>query len=157
LSVSAVSDRPGWLRLGQAAAVRPSEDSSGRGSALPAAGRRGRPGVAAWWLATVIVGVLSGYVLVAPEWTSPAVPFWTLGGACLGLALAVVISHLKVHSWWGIVLVWVAFMVGMVPPLSNDDALWAAGALFFGAIAGGYLVVANLVIAAARTHLRRRS
>ncbi len=112
---------------------------------------------AAWTVALVLLGALSGYVLAAPEHTSAAVPVWTAAGACAGLALAVVVGHLRVHPWWPLAPVWVGFVAGMVPPISDDDALWAVAAVVFAGLASGYLVLVNaIVLAVVETREHRR-
>lgn len=142
--------------MDQAAQVPFSVDPGSRGSALLVV--RQLVEAAVWWVATVLVGILSGYVFAAPEGTGPWVTLLTFGGACTGLALASVMGHLRVHRWWGIALVWAGFMLGMVPPLSDDDALWLVAAAMFGCLAAVYVVVVNLLLMwAFGARSRRRS
>ena len=100
---------------------------------------------------------MCGYVFVtAPEWAGPQAPVGTVAGVSVALAVVCVIGHLGVHAWWGPALVWAAFMVGVVPPLSMEDALWAVAAVMLGALVAGYLALVNLVVLGARTVGRRR-
>ncbi|WP_369069390.1 hypothetical protein [Kineococcus terrestris] len=105
-----------------------------------------------------LLAVVTGYVFAAPEHTSDAVLVWTTGTACLGLALAVAIAHVKVHPWWPLAPVWVGFVAGMAPPLSDDDALWAVAVVMFAGLALGYLVLVNaIVVAVVEARQQRRT
>lgn len=112
---------------------------------------------AAWSAVVVVLGVLSGYGFVTTESNGPAVEDWTTGAACGVLAIATVVGHLTVHPWWAVLAVWVAFVVGMVPPLSTQDALWIIAAVMFGAAAAVYVVVVNALFLGVRAGVRRRS
>jgi hypothetical protein len=110
-----------------------------------------------WLVVVVILGVVSGYGFASMEWTAQWGEGWTTGGACVVLAVATVLGHVKVHPWWAVLAVWVAFMVGMVPPLSTQDALWIIAAVMFGVAAAVYVAVMNALVLAVRTGVRRRS
>ncbi|NAZ82930.1 hypothetical protein GTR02_14015 [Kineococcus sp. R8] len=107
-------------------------------------------------MVVVVLGFASGYVFAAPEWTSPSATPWAVGSACVGLAVAAVVSHLKVHPWLGVVMVLAAFLVGMGIPLSKEDALWIIAEVMFGVAAAIYLVLINLLVLAVRSNMRRR-
>lgn len=102
------------------------------------------------------VGVVCGYLFVtAPEWAGSQTPVGTVAGVSVALAVVCVIGHLGVHAWWGPALVWAAFMVGVVPPLSMEDALWAVAAVMLGGLVAGYLAMINLIVLGARVVGRR--
>jgi hypothetical protein len=110
------------------------------------------------WVLAAVVGVVCGYAFVtAPGWAGPQVPVWTVAGVAVGLAVVCVMGHVGIHAWWGLPVVWVGFMVGAVPPLSTEDALWAVAAFMLGALVAGYLTLINVVILGVRGLARRRS
>lgn len=104
----------------------------------------------------IIVGVLVGRVLGASTLSTTVGELLVWGATCAGLTLAVIVGRLLVHPWWGAVLAWGAFMAGVVPPLSDQDALWAVGAFVLALLAAGYVAVLNSVVSALDERRRRR-
>jgi hypothetical protein len=105
-----------------------------------------------------VVGVVSGYLFVtAPGWADPQIPVRTVAAIAVGLAVACLMGHLGIHTWWGPAVVLVGLMVGAVPPLSTEDALWAVAAIMLGGLVAGYLALINALILAVRALVRRRS
>ncbi len=66
------------------------------------------------------------------------------------------VAHLSIHPWWGPALVWVAFVVGTVPTLVVEDALWLVAAVMIGGLVAANVAVVNLLVLAARAWVRRR-
>lgn len=56
----------------------------------------------------------------------------------------------------GAALVWVAFVVGTVPTLVVEDALWLVAAVMIGGLVAANVAVVNLLVLAARAWVRRR-
>lgn len=108
-----------------------------------------------WSVPVVVLGVLSGFVVVGLEPASPLVPGWTVGTAAVALAVAGVVGHLQVHPWRGPAVAWAAFVVGMSPPLAREDALWLVAALLFSIPAALHLLVVNALVLAARMTVGR--
>jgi hypothetical protein len=110
------------------------------------------------WVLAAVVGVVSGYMFVtAPGWAGPQVPVRTVAGVAVVLAVVCLMGHLGIHTWWGPAVVLAGFMVGAVPPLSTEDALWAVAAFMLGGLVAGYLTLINVVILGVRGLVRRRS
>ncbi|WP_328291207.1 hypothetical protein OG218_00300 [Kineococcus sp. NBC_00420] len=101
---------------------------------------------------------MSGYLFVtAPGWAGPQIPGRMVAALAVVLAVACLMGHLGIHSWWGPAVVLVGFMVGAVPPLSTEDALWAVAAIMLGGLVAGYLAFINALILGVRGLVRRRS
>ncbi|WP_432545058.1 hypothetical protein [Kineococcus sp. SYSU DK002] len=110
-----------------------------------------------WWMLAALSGVVCGYLFVAaPGWAGSEVPAGTVVGVGAAVAVVSVVAHLCIHPWWGPALVWVAFVVGTVPPLAVEDALWLVAAVMLGGLVAAYVAVVNLLVLAARAWMRRR-
>lgn len=124
---------------------------------LPPTHRRPIAVQVGWWVLTALVAVVCGYLFVAaPGWAGSEVPVGTVVGVGAAVAVVSVGAHLGIHPWWGPALVWAAFVVGALPPLAVQDALWLVAAVVLGGLVAGYVAVVNVVVLASRALVRRR-
>lgn len=137
--------------------MHPSDGYRGVSSFLPPTRRWPLLGQIGWWVLAALVGGVCGYVFVsASGWAGSEVPVRTVVGVGVAVAVVSVVAHLGIHPWWGPALVWVAFVVGTLPPLAVQDALWLVSAVLLGGLVAGYVAVVNLGVLAVRALVRRR-
>ncbi|NYD22601.1 hypothetical protein [Kineococcus aurantiacus] len=137
--------------------MHPSDGQRSNSFFLPPTRRWPLLGQIGWWVLAALVGGVCGYAFVsASGWAGSEVPVGTVVGGGAAVAVVSVVAHLGIHPWWGPALVWAAFVVGTLPPLALEDALWLVAAAVLGGLVAGYVAVVNLGVLAVRALVRRR-